>query len=1050
MVVAFLFVAVGGFGVLLWFMSAQGVERADRWASILAALLAYVVAAVGVVVWLVNRAGRRVEVDDQAALVRLRQAVRGTWTREVSSRNLHLPRPIRLRWRPTSLRGVQVAPDRGPRIRQPQGVLVTDDEAPPGAVLVDTFADPAVRQVVILGEPGAGKSTVVLLYVVAAVTTGDQRDAVPVPLSVAAWDPTGHDTVEGWIAQRICQDYPQLSAAEADQLVRQHQVIPVLDGLDEMPSGLRGAALEKLEEATGAGLRMVVTCRTGEFAEATSEVGVLPQAAVLEIEPVDPEDAATYLTDRETRDSTRWDQVTTALRTDPGGAIAAALSTPLMISLARQVYQRPQTRPEELVGLDGPDAVQRQLLARFLPSVYGADRAEQVGRWLAFLIRRLPAGPADPDLYWWRLGAALPRWLLIAWITAASTALGLLYGLIFGNVFYEDVLVTLFLFGITSFFLGLIGALHTARVTSPNQPGTTRWSGLRGIVLGVGDIYLAATAMSGLGAVVVLALHRVAGSAADAVSVRVVDTIYYLAWQDVTLIVALIGLSCVLVYRLGSGRAGLPRRSTPQLRALPSHLVSGLGVGLVFGVPVALIGPAVVEMTLDYALAAASVTIAFIAVVLGVGRWLNSPVTDTRHSPSPKSVLAADRTALLVTVGGVVAAVTVTMWAFINAHPTYSPIIGIGVGGLTGILVLSGSASAWLLYSLARVSFAMTGRLPWRLMGFLRDAHQAGVLRQAGAAYQIRHDLVRSYVADQWAPAPPGDTASPEPDPVSDSRWKTARRRLAVLVVATTVLAMLPVTARLTDPRSFADLGTTTADPAFSPDGRLVATVGESGKIYFWDGHTGEARAQTQRPLGLHARVIMKFTADGSGLTVVTNQDFCASAPLPCPTGTSVLTVDTRTGAETILARVDSVVALSPDGHTLAVDSHEDGLRLLNPFTGWSTDLDGDDPAGKMSESRLRGAFSPDGQTLAVGDSDSWQLWHVPTRQTIAPLRPTTGIRTLMFSGDGRRLVTWGDTFEHDEDWGVSLWDIDTGARIGRLTSDRFLGVAVSPDGLVL
>ncbi|MGI5213442.1 hypothetical protein [Plantactinospora sp. CA-290183] len=57
--------------------------------------------------------------------------------------------------------------------------------------------------------------------------------------------------------------------------------------------------------------------------------------------------------------------------------------------------------------------------------------------------------------------------------------------------------------------------------------------------------------------------------------------------------------------------------------------------------------------------------------------------------------------------------------------------------------------------------------------------------------------------------------------------------------------------------------------------------------------------------------------------------------------------------------------------------------------------------------------------------------WHVPTRQTIAPLRPTTGIRTLMFSGDGRRLVTWGDTFEHDEDWGVSLWDIDTGARIG-------------------
>jgi hypothetical protein len=29
--------------------------------------------------------------------------------------------------------------------------------------------------------------------------------------------------------------------------------------------------------------------------------------------------------------------------------------------------------------------------------------------------------------------------------------------------------------------------------------------------------------------------------------------------------------------------------------------------------------------------------------------------------------------------------------------------------------------------------------LPWPPMAFLADAHQRGVLRQAGAAYQLRH-----------------------------------------------------------------------------------------------------------------------------------------------------------------------------------------------------------------------------------------------------------------------------------------------------------------------
>lgn len=1039
--VAYFVAVVGGLGLMIWFMSSRGLEESDQWASVLAAVLGYIGAATAPLIWMVSRAGRTAAVNEEAALVRLREAVRGTWTREVAARSLHLPRPIRLRWRPTALPSVQVAAERGPRTSQRQGSLVTEDGAPPGAVLADIVADPGLRQVVIVGEPGAGKSTLTILYVVAAVTTGGERDAVPVPLSAAGWDPTRPDGVQGWIAQQMCQDYPQLRAVEAAQLVRRLRVIPVLDGLDEMPAGVRSTALERLEEAVGAGLRTVVTCRTDEFAEATGEVGALPQAVVLEIEPVDPEDAATYLTDRETLVSTRWDQVTTALRTDRDGPIATALSTPLMISLARQVYQRPQTRPGELAGLDDPDAVQQQLLSRFLPSVYGVAHADRAGRWLAFLIRRLATGPTDPDLRWWRLGQALPRWLLIASVTAVSTALGLFYGLILGIAISEaGLLPPLLLFGITSFFLGLIGSLHTVRVTSPEPPRPSRWSGLREIALGIGDIYLAAAVMSGMGAIVILAQY-LGAPPADAVSVRVVDTLDSVSPLDIATILALIGVSHVLVYRLGSGRAGLPRRSTPHLRALSSHLVPGLGVGLIFGVPVALVGLADVGVTPQEAIISAGVTTAFIAVVLSVGRWLNSPVTDAQHSLSPRSVLAADRTALLVTVGGVIVAVTLcsagALGAFDkDATPAVHLAMGFVLASLTGNLVLAGSASAWLSYSIARTYLALRRQLPWRLMGFLRDAHHSGVLRQAGAAYQIRHGLVRSHIVHRWAASPIGQSASSDPRPglAHGGGWKNARRRIAIIIVATAVLAALPIAAQLSDPRAFVDLGESIAEPVFSSDGRVVATLSESGRIHLWDGQTGRKRGETTVRMsqrGSWFSSYLAMTADGSRVTAVDRRH------------QEVLTLDTRTDTESHLVDVGNVVALTRDGQTLAVGLGQNRLRLWNPFTGWSAALDR--PHQEWLPYGSPSAFSPDGRTLVAVASDSWQLWDVQSRRTIGAPKPTiAGINKPAFSADGRVMVT-----SERDDGTVSLWDTGTGSEIHRVVADRDgeADVTVSPDG---
>jgi predicted lipid-binding transport protein (Tim44 family) len=73
--------------------------------------------------------------------------------------------------------------------------------------------------------------------------------------------------------------------------------------------------------------------------------------------------------------------------------------------------------------------------------------------------------------------------------------------------------------------------------------------------------------------------------------------------------------------------------------------------------------------------------------------------------------------------------------------------LGLAVGLLGGLAGGLGFA-AWGQFTIVRAWLAVRGQLPWRLMAFLNDAHQRGVLRQAGAVYQFRHARLQDHLAD--------------------------------------------------------------------------------------------------------------------------------------------------------------------------------------------------------------------------------------------------------------------------------------------------------------
>ncbi|GAA3885341.1 hypothetical protein GCM10022243_57710 [Saccharothrix violaceirubra] len=57
--------------------------------------------------------------------------------------------------------------------------------------------------------------------------------------------------------------------------------------------------------------------------------------------------------------------------------------------------------------------------------------------------------------------------------------------------------------------------------------------------------------------------------------------------------------------------------------------------------------------------------------------------------------------------------------------------------------------SLWGVFVAVRVRSAVAGRLPWRLMRFLRDADALGVLRRTGPTFLFRHERLRVALADK-------------------------------------------------------------------------------------------------------------------------------------------------------------------------------------------------------------------------------------------------------------------------------------------------------------
>jgi hypothetical protein len=284
-------------------------------------------------------------------------------------------------------------------------------------------------RMVVLGEPGAGKTVLALELLIRLLEHRQQDPSIPIPVLISA---AAYDTRLGWqdwLAQHLVLRF-NIGHRAAGRLIRDGRILPMVDGLDEMdPANSapeRAGALVLAVNASMRGLErapVVVTCRRHEY-EVLGRV--VDRATHIEMIPLTGREAADYLRGqflgRDEQD--RWEQVLTMLDADPGGLLAGQLATPWRLTLALAVF-RDRGSPTALLPQLAASAsmtvaeytlrVDRLLLADYVSrAVHLHDLARryttpQVQRWLTALASSLAwqathSGSAtDIQLdQWWR------------------------------------------------------------------------------------------------------------------------------------------------------------------------------------------------------------------------------------------------------------------------------------------------------------------------------------------------------------------------------------------------------------------------------------------------------------------------------------------------------------------------------------------------------------------------------------------------------------------------------------------------------------------------
>ncbi len=261
------------------------------------------------------------------------------------------------------------------------------------------------QRLVVLGDPGAGKTVLALELVIQLLEQRRLDREIPVPVLVSAAACDTSVPWDKWLTKYLAQRF-SMATNVMGTLVRDGRILAIVDGLDEMDLPGASHRASALVAALNSYMRgreraaVVVTCRRGKYQALTRKVD---KATHVEMLPLTPREAVAYLSKEFLSEIERnsWEPVLADLRDNPKGLLASQLATPWRLTLALAVF-RVKGDPAELLpgpvaAPSGPasaqyaDRVDALLLGRYIPAkvhLHGRDPGyvpQEVERWLTAL-----------------------------------------------------------------------------------------------------------------------------------------------------------------------------------------------------------------------------------------------------------------------------------------------------------------------------------------------------------------------------------------------------------------------------------------------------------------------------------------------------------------------------------------------------------------------------------------------------------------------------------------------------------------------------------------
>lgn len=310
---------------------------------------------------------------------------------------------------------------------------------PSGTTITQVF-DQAGGELLILGEPGAGKTTKLLELArdLLERAKADKEGCIPVVLMLSSWS-VKQLPLEQWIVEELRMKY-DVPSQIGEEWVKANQLLPLLDGLDEVAPDALPACIEAINEYYHQPHRSLAVCsRTKEFLE---QPGRLALHTAVIVQPLSSKQVDTYLDGLAAKGE---DVKGLKHALHQSAALRALATTPLFLTVLLLAYHGKPVKellalvkamPTDQQHLIFHDYIERVLQRK---GTRTHTPAQQTKHWLAWLARQMTARQQS-ELY---LEQFQPDWLpkrqraFYHWSIRLVTGLvtGLIFGLLSGLLF---------------------------------------------------------------------------------------------------------------------------------------------------------------------------------------------------------------------------------------------------------------------------------------------------------------------------------------------------------------------------------------------------------------------------------------------------------------------------------------------------------------------------------------------------------------------------------------------------------------------------------------